>query len=216
MGQVVLGKRLRDQVYDLIREDLLKGALPTNERFFEVDLAAKYRVSRTPVREALFQLTREGLLISEERGYTLPVDNAKSVADRIEVHLLLDPKVAASAAANRTPEQTKQMAKALERATKAHKSGNYSAYVDAAHAFRVLLRSMCDNEPLRRCAMLIEDQFLAARNALFKDQKNRALDLTYNNKILAAIESGEPKVAETTARNYYQELRDLNLLKSEK
>jgi DNA-binding FadR family transcriptional regulator len=115
-----------------------------------------------------------------------------------------------------TPEQIKQMTMALERAAKAHKSGNYGAYVDAAHAVRVSLRKMCDNEPLRRCAMLIEDQCLPARNQLFKEQKHRAMDLAYNTKILKAIKSGDPKIAETTARNYYLELRDLNLLSTEK
>src|SRR5579862_9605687 len=63
MGQVVLGRRLRDQVYDLIKADLMQGAFSASERLYEVDLAAKYRVSRTPVREALFQLVREGFIV---------------------------------------------------------------------------------------------------------------------------------------------------------
>jgi len=211
MGQVVLGRRLRDQVYDLIRDDLMRGVFNAEERLFEVDLAAKYRVSRTPVREALFQLVREGLIISEERGFSLPVDTAKSIADRIEVHLLVDPKVAAYAAASRDSEQVKIMSKAYARAAKAHESGSYTTYVDAVHTFRVAQRQMCDNIPLRRCAMLIEDQFLAARNELFKVAEHRAMDLMHNRKILSAIEAGDSSAAETATRNYMLAVRELHL-----
>jgi DNA-binding GntR family transcriptional regulator len=211
MGQVVLGRRLRDQVYDLIRADLLRGVFDANERLYEVDLAAKYGVSRTPVREALFQLVREGAIVSKERGFSLPIDTAKTIADRIEVHLLIDPKVAAHAAANRNPEHIKIMSKAYARSIKAHESGNYSAYLDSVNTFRTTLREMCSNVLLRRCAMLIDDQYLAGRNDLFKVPKYRALDLAHNEKILSAIESGDSDTAETITRNCVLAVRELHV-----
>jgi len=45
---------LRDQVYELIRDDMRSGVLTPGQRLVEVDLAEKYGVSRTPVRERCF------------------------------------------------------------------------------------------------------------------------------------------------------------------
>jgi hypothetical protein len=59
--------------------------------------------------------------------------------------------------------------------------------------------------------MLIEDQFLAARNELFKVAEHRALDLTHNKKILTAIETVDSGAAETATRNYMLAVRDLHL-----
>ena len=205
-AQAVHTKRLRDQVYDLIKNDLKAGSFSVNQRMYEVELAEKYGVSRTPVREALFQLVRDGLIVSEDRGYTLPVDTPKKLADRIEVHILIDPRVAFYAAKSGDGERIKALRKSYERAQRAHASGKMRAYVDAVHQFRVDIRQMCDNEPLRRCALLIEDQFLAARNAFFGDEKYREMDLHHNAGILAAIQRGDAEAAETATRDYMVEV----------
>lgn len=207
--QVVQGRRLRDQVYDLIKEDLKAGSFEPHQRFYEFELAEKYGVSRTPVREALFQLIRDGLLVSEERGYTLPVDTPKRFADRIEVHILLDPRVAFYAATKNDAEAVKALRKAYDKAKRAHETGKYAVYVDAIHQFRVGTREMCDNEPLRRCALMIEDQFLPARNELFKKDSYREMDLDHNDRILRAIEAGDGPAAEEATRNYMVEVSKL-------
>jgi DNA-binding GntR family transcriptional regulator len=208
-SQAVQGRRLRDQVYDLIKDDLKSGNFKPDKRFFEVELAEKYGVSRTPVREALFQLVGDGLLVSEDRGYTLPIDTPKRFADRMEVHLLIDPRVAFYAAGTADREAVKRARKAYDRARRAHLAGKYSIYIDAVHEFRVGVRTMCDNEPLQRCSMFIEDQFVAARNELFKVGSYREMDVDFNGRVLAAIEAGDGPAAEIAMREYMLAVKQL-------
>jgi len=52
----------REQVTDRLREEVLLGKFKPNEALREIPLAERFRVSRGPVRDALLQLSQEGLL----------------------------------------------------------------------------------------------------------------------------------------------------------
>jgi DNA-binding GntR family transcriptional regulator len=60
-----LVRGLRSQIADRIREDIYTGRLAEGEHLSEVSLARQFGVSRGPIREALVQLTQEGLLVAK-------------------------------------------------------------------------------------------------------------------------------------------------------
>jgi DNA-binding GntR family transcriptional regulator len=53
---------LREQIADRLRADIMCGRLKEGETLTELKLVERFGVSRTPVREALLQLSQEGLL----------------------------------------------------------------------------------------------------------------------------------------------------------
>src|SRR5947207_3583081 len=55
-------RTVREQITDRLRDDILSGRLAEGERVQEGKLAERFGVSRGPIREALAQLTQEGLL----------------------------------------------------------------------------------------------------------------------------------------------------------
>ncbi len=55
-------RTVKDQVYDALQQAILAGTIPSGEPITESQLADQLGVSRTPVREALHELEREGLV----------------------------------------------------------------------------------------------------------------------------------------------------------
>jgi DNA-binding GntR family transcriptional regulator len=49
-------------VYDRLRREILSGVIPPGEFLLEEDLAERFEISRTPLREAFIHLYRDGLL----------------------------------------------------------------------------------------------------------------------------------------------------------
>ncbi|MET9470924.1 GntR family transcriptional regulator [Streptomyces sp. NPDC002917] len=61
---------LRQQIADALRDEVLAGRLQQGREFTVRQIAEQYGVSATPVREALFDLSAQGLLESDQhRGF---------------------------------------------------------------------------------------------------------------------------------------------------
>lgn len=207
-GTVVQVERLRDQVYRLIRDDIKKGALKPGQRIVEGDLAERYKVSRTPVREALFQLARDGLLTSgADRGYMIAVDTPLSTEYRHEVRDLLDPRLAFHAAVEGTPEQRKALQKAHERQCAAHASDRLASFITANMEMRQILRSMCRNTLLAQCSALIDDQAQWARRTAFGHSEYRQFEIDSDNALLEAILAEDGPAAEAVMQTYIDQVR---------
>jgi len=70
---------LKDKVFQAILDDITNGKYTNGRIITEKYLISKYKVSRSPIREALTQLTADGILLSIPRhGYKMaPIDDAK-------------------------------------------------------------------------------------------------------------------------------------------
>jgi DNA-binding GntR family transcriptional regulator len=203
---IVPSTRLRDQVYNIFHEELKAGTLKPGERLNELALAKRYGVSRTPVREALFQLAREGLLVSDERSFRLPTDTLEDLRDRIEVHMLIDPAVASHAAAEGTDKEIAALTKFHDAEKQAERAGKFEPFVQANYQFAKTLRCMCRNATLARCSGLLQDQFIVARSNLFRVAENRAIAVRHDGKVLRAVQARDAEGAREATIDYMTDL----------
>src|SRR6201987_4313755 len=82
-----------EQVYDLLRSDLLNGFLQPSQKLKMVELTERFGVSQSVVREALTRLTEQGLLAATpQRGFRVRDLSIEDIAEltetRIEVESL--------------------------------------------------------------------------------------------------------------------------------
>ncbi|MNK10561.1 putative HTH-type transcriptional regulator YdfH [compost metagenome] len=95
-------RTLADSAYSALKRDILDFRLAPGDRFTETEIAERLQVSRTPVREALFRLEREGYLeVRQRNGWLVkPLDfntldhfyELRSVLETAAVHALCAPE----------------------------------------------------------------------------------------------------------------------------
>jgi DNA-binding GntR family transcriptional regulator len=80
MSTIPIVRTIREQITEQLRHEVLSGRLAEGEHLHEVKLAERFGVSRGPVRDALLQLTQEGMLV-----YTpnCGVEVASGVSERV-------------------------------------------------------------------------------------------------------------------------------------
>lgn len=89
---------IRLDLYRLLREEILSCKLQPGGELREQELAARFEVSKSPVREALLRLEREGLVIVTPRqGYRVAPISLSEAKDMFELRLVLEEACVASA-----------------------------------------------------------------------------------------------------------------------
>ena len=76
----MLHRTIREQIVSHLRTEVLTGQLTGGQRLREQHLAERFGVSRGPVRDALLQLTSEGLLVAHQnRGVHVRESPGKAI-----------------------------------------------------------------------------------------------------------------------------------------
>ncbi|MEW5980470.1 MAG: GntR family transcriptional regulator [Acidobacteriota bacterium] len=88
-------------VYERLRKEILSGVMPPGEFLLEEDLADRFKVSRTPLREAFIHLYRDGLLQKGPyKGYVVTEVSFTTYREVFQLRSLLEPAAAKLAAQN--------------------------------------------------------------------------------------------------------------------
>jgi DNA-binding GntR family transcriptional regulator len=90
---------LADQAYRLLKQSILRGEFGEGSFLSETEVAKRFRIGRTPFREACNRLHNEQLLEAVPRhGYLVPEMSFHQVRDLLETRLILEGVIAELAA----------------------------------------------------------------------------------------------------------------------
>jgi len=193
---------MRQQVYRHLRSRMRSGEISYDDRLVDHEIAATLQVSRMPVREALLQLTSEGLLEGTSRGFMLRRFTPADIAQIFEIRMLLEPEAAMAACRQASLEGLALMKKAATRSEKAHEAGDPMAYMTANDAFRESWLSQCPNSHLTSMIQQLSDHVEAVRLATLRDASYRDLSLQTTQNILKAfIEKNEEQAGAQVRTN---------------
>jgi DNA-binding GntR family transcriptional regulator len=191
-----------DQVYGVIRERILTGALPRGARVHQEDVAADLGVSRTPVREALRRLAAEGLIeMRTNRGARVTDLEPDDMRQPYEARLVVEPG-AARLAAQREPPETRRMRRAVDSQRRA--IPDVPRTFAANREFHIALAEASGNAFLLQ---FIEHLWVARiGEAIYEHQaespERMSLDADEHEQILDAIEARDARRAESLTRRH--------------
>lgn len=161
---------LSGYVVELIREEIRTGRLRPGDRLIEADLAERFETSKTPVREGIRDLERQGLVeMRPRRGACIRSMSVKDVREIKELRAALEGLSARLALAN----YDEQWIAELDQLTEQMKLTSDPAEMNDLHAnFHALLVSRSDNARLRQFIHSLDAQvrtFLSFIHLLFED-----------------------------------------------
>ncbi len=201
---------LREIVYEELRNLILTGKIKPGTRMMEIELAEDMGVSRTPIREAIRKLEKEGLVVIEPRkgAYASEV-SIKDMEDILEVRANLE-GLAAYYAAERMTDQDKQALKDTRELFKqAVEEGNMSEMISYDTKFHHMIVEASRNNHLIHMVEQLQELVLRFRYIYYKDFKRAEEMIPEHNRIFDEIINGNGANARFEAFNHIDKLKDM-------
>jgi DNA-binding GntR family transcriptional regulator len=155
---------IRERVYQAIRNDILNGRFSPNTRMVESRLAMQIKTSRTPIREALHMLEREGLLVSVPRvGYRVKSLDWGEVEEICEIRAVNEALAARWAMERISPKDLHALAQNVTASEARVKAGDPRSFVEFDAEFHEILARASGSERLLELCQLLRRHMLRYR-----------------------------------------------------
>jgi len=206
---------LRELVYEELRNLILSGEIKPGTRMMEIELADSMGVSRTPIREAIRKLEKEGLVTIEPRkGAYVSTISMNDIVNILQIRGTLE-GLAATLAATRIKEielmKLKEASQAFDRAVE---EGNTKEMISNDTLFHHIIVEASGNDLLIKMVTDLQEIVLRFRYLYYKDFKRAEKMPPEHANILRAIETGSGETARSAAEFHINSLRDMIIMDS--
>lgn len=195
------------RAYEGMQSDILTGRLDDAEPLVEGALAARYGVSRTPIREALRRLEHEGLVQRGNRGYEIRRYSPEELYDLYETRQLLEGFAARQAAGRHRPVDAGRLTEAHRRLTAVDDDGGADLRLAANRDFHTAVWQAAHNATLLE--VLSRVYLSGVRHTTLTDLDRWRQARAEHQHILDAILAGDADRAETTMKAHLATGRDV-------
>ena len=166
-------KPIRDIAYDRLKHAIITGELPAGSRIVETTYAEQLHISRTPLREALRKLERDGLVeYVLRRGVVV---RAFTIADVEEIYTIrnaLEMLTLPAIVKNATEEDIAALKEHLREMDEVMAHGDIETLSPMARAFHSQLTGLCRQNRILR-VIEGQDEFITRFSAMAIRQENR-------------------------------------------
>ncbi|WP_369362919.1 GntR family transcriptional regulator [Streptomyces sp. CG4] len=139
----------RERVADALRAALIAGELRPGEVYSAPSLAARFGVSATPVREAMLDLVKEGLVATvPNKGFRVTAVSDKQLDEYTHIRALIEIPTVAALARTADRVSLEALRPAAREIVGAAAAGDLIAYVEADTRFHLGLLALAGNAHL--------------------------------------------------------------------
>lgn len=164
---------IREIAYEVLKHAIITGEIPAGERIVETDYAERLHISRTPLREALRKLERDGLVeYVLRRGVVV---RAFTIADVEEIYTIrnsLEMLTLPAIVRNATAEDIAELRQMLAEMDEVLERGDLETLSPMARTFHTRLTRICKQYRILR-VIEGQDEFITRFSAMAIRQENR-------------------------------------------
>ena len=200
---------LRDQIYEILREMILRREIVPGQKIIEEELAKKIGVSRTPLREALCRLENDRIVeILPRRGASVRELSRETIIETLEIREVLEGLITRLATQNQTKRIITQLKTCLNNIIQVPDTpDNLIRFSHADEKFHAILLHASRNEMLMNYMANIDMHMRFIRIRTVTIPKRAKKTVAEHYKILDAIESRDANKAEKMMRQHNASVR---------
>lgn len=199
---------LTDRVYKVIREGIISKNIPAGTKLTVDNLSKELNVSRTPVKEALLMLAKEGLVkIVPRKGTFVNSPTLKDAEEIYDLREVLEGLVARRAAVFINDDTICKLKEIVDKSREYVEKNQPENYSNLDEEFHMLIRLQSRNDRLLRILESIEGEIriLMTTSVVLPGRMKKSLE--EHEKILSALEKRDPELAEFYTREHIKAVR---------
>jgi GntR family transcriptional regulator, rspAB operon transcriptional repressor len=204
VGVILRGETLAQRAYESLREAIRSGALQRDRVYSETELAQSMGISRTPVREALIELSHDGLVeILPQRGFRL---RSLSAAERTELYglrLAIEGFVVERLADQSSPEHVAALRELLDR-QRAALDGDPAEFLAVDEQFHLLMPELLELERTHQMLVNLRGAMWLTGALALAIHERAPLVLEEHTAIVDAIAAGNPPEARRAMQRHIE------------
>ena len=198
-----------EELRKIIERAIIKGEFPPGTRLEEQELADRYKVSRTPVRETLRLLASTGLVEMRARqGAIVATLTIPKLIEMFQVMAELEGLCARLAARRRAPAQLAEMVEGHEACVAAIGRNNPELFYEANRRFHEAIYRAASNQFLENSTRALRNRVAPYRRYVTYQPGRMTETIPEHERVLDAIRRGDAEGAHHLMRDHINLLGD--------
>jgi len=199
-----------EKIYKKLLDDILKGRFYQGQRLIEKDLIDLYKISKTPLREALTRLERVGLVQKNiNRGFLVKRILRKDAEEIYELREIIDGLSVRKIIENITEEKIQKIEKIIRDMELCIEDKKTDEYIEHDKYFHIVLNKLSGNKRLIEIMQNLNYQINMLLKTSIKSPK-RGIDVSFgeHKKIFRAILNKDPIKAEEITKRHIRKTKN--------
>jgi len=198
---------LAEQAYVALRNEIIYAGLKPDEIVTESELAVRLGFSKTPVRDALRALVKDGFITALPRkGYVVRAIGINDIKEVLQLRMILEPAIAADAARQITADDLEQLNEllALQRS-----ESSIDKMTNTARDFHIKIIQVSQNVRAQKMLVPLFDETTRMHHVVPQTAEFLHSDeeICGHEKILAAFAEHDEAAAEEAMRDHIEAVR---------
>lgn len=198
-----MSKDRSERIMLKLQQNIISGEIKPGARLDEVSLAKEYGVSRTPVREALLQLSSVGLIeLRPRKGAFVTQLSIKTLMEMFELMAELEGLCARLAARRASAKELDELREVHEKSRSAVEAQDLNLYYSYNQQWHEIIYTAGRNDFVKEQTILLRNRLAPYRRAQLGRSRRIEGSFEEHEEIIAALEKGDDAGVEALMREH--------------